>query len=138
MILIERKSKVKEQDLKNITWKQSILMGIGQTFALIPGGSRSGISTIVGMLTGLNKYTAIQYSFLLGLPLLLAAPIYEIYKEYPERVLNISEIIGILIAGIFTFVSLSLLKKFSKEKWLSFFGIYRILLGIFVLVLLLF
>ena len=138
MILIERKSKVKEQDLRNITWKQSLLMGIGQTFALIPGGSRSGISTIVGMLTGLNKYTAIQYSFLLGLPLLLAAPIYEIYKEYPERVLNISEIIGILIAGIFTFVSLSLLKKFSKEKWLSFFGIYRILLGIFVLVLLLF
>jgi len=124
MVLIERKVENKEQDLKSITWKQSLLMGIGQTFALIPGGSRSGISTLVGMLS--------------GLPLLLAVPIYEIYKEYPERVLNISDILGILIAGIFTFISLSLLKKFSKEKWLTFFGIYRILLGIFVLIFLLF
>ncbi|OGC44221.1 hypothetical protein A3J98_02050 [candidate division WS6 bacterium RIFOXYC1_FULL_33_10] len=137
MILVERSKRVEEQDLKSVSWKQSLLMGIGQIFALIPGGSRSGISTILGMLSGLNKYTAIQYSFLLGLPLLIAAPLYSIYKEYPQRVLNGTDILGIVIAGIFTFVSLSLLKRFSKEKWLTLFGIYRILLGIFVLVLLL-
>ncbi len=137
MILVERNKKVEEQDLRNVSWKQSLLMGIGQIFALIPGGSRSGISTIVGILSGLNKYTAIQYSFLLGLPLLLAAPIYSIYKEYPQRILNGTDILGILIAGIFTFLSLSLLKRFSKEKWLTLFGVYRIGLGIFVLILLL-
>lgn len=137
MILVERNKKVEEQDLRNVSWKQSLLMGIGQIFALIPGGSRSGISTIVGILSGLNKYTAIQYSFLLGLPLLLAAPIYSIYKEYPQRILNGTDILGIVIAGIFTFLSLSLLKRFSKEKWLTLFGVYRIGLGIFVLILLL-
>ncbi|MDY0097237.1 MAG: undecaprenyl-diphosphate phosphatase [Candidatus Dojkabacteria bacterium] len=137
MILVERSKKVEEQDLKSVTWKQSLLMGVGQIFALIPGGSRSGISTIVGILSGLNKYTAIQYSFLLGLPLLLAAPIYSIYKEYPQRILNGTGILGIIIAGIFTFLSLSLLKRFSKEKWLTLFGVYRIVLGIFVLILLL-
>ena len=85
MILVERISKKKEINLKDVTLKQSLTMGIAQIFALIPGGSRSGISTVAGILTGLNKYTAIQYFFVLGLPLLLLVPIYEIFKGYPEK-----------------------------------------------------
>lgn len=135
MILMERISKGKEINLREVTLEQSLVMGVAQTFALIPGGSRSGISTMAGILTGLNKYTAIQYSFVLGLPLLLLAPIYEIFKEYPERVLNIYDILGITIAGIFTYISLLLLKRFSKEKWLTFFGIYRVVLGVIIVVL---
>ena len=137
MILIERRVTIKEKELTNITWKQSILMGISQIIAFIPGGSRSGIATIAGMLTGLNKYTAIQYSFLLGLPLLLAAPIYEIFKKYPQRVLNSSDLIGIVVAGVITYLCLFLLEKFSKRSWLTLFGIYRIILGISVLIFLL-
>lgn len=135
MILIERRKEPKEIEFKDITWKQSILMGISQIFALIPGGSRSGISTIVGMIFGLNKYTAIQYSFIIGLPILLATPIYQIIKGYPERILIPSDIIGILIATLFTYFGLVLLKKFSKKKWLTFFGIYRIVLSILILLL---
>lgn len=138
MIWIETKKEIKEQELITVSWKQSLLMGIAQIFALIPGGSRSGISTIVGMFTGLNKYTAIQYSFLLGLPLLLAAPIYQIAKEYPQRVLNITDILGIFIAGIVTYIALLLLQKYSKRKWLTVFGIYRIVIGTIVLLLFLF
>lgn len=138
MILVERSKKVDEQDLREVTWKQSLLMGIGQTIALIPGSSRSGTSAIIGILAGLNKYTAIQYSFLLGLPLLVAAPIYTIIKDAPERTLNISDLIGIVVAFIFTFLSLALLKRFSKDRWLTFFGIYRIILGIVVLLTILF
>jgi len=110
-------------------------MGISQIIAFIPGSSRSGVSTITGMLMGLNKYTAIQYSFLLGLPLLAAAPIYEIIKEYPQRILNIYDIVGIVIAGIISYIGLMILKKFSKNKWLTFFGIYRIILGVFLMFL---
>lgn len=138
MILVERRKEIKEQELITVSWKQSLLMGIAQIFALIPGGSRSGISTIVGMFTGLNKYTAIQYSFLLGLPLLLAAPVYQIVKEYPQRVLNISDILGIFIAGVVTYIALLLLEKYSKKKWLTVFGIYRIIIGIAVLAIILF
>ncbi len=138
MIWIERRKEVKEQELITVSWKQSLLMGIAQIFALIPGGSRSGISTIAGMFTGLNKYTAIQYSFLLGLPILLVAPIYEIVKEYPERVLNISDLLGIFIAGIVTYIALLLLEKYSKQKWLTVFGIYRIVIGLAVLAIFLF
>lgn len=136
MILVERSCKNEEIELRDVTLKQSLTMGLAQIFALIPGGSRSGISTIAGVMSGLNKYTALQYSFILGLPLLLAAPIYEIFKEYPSRILNIYDLTGILIAGIFTYISLYILKKFSKEKWLTFFGTYRILLGILILIFL--
>ncbi len=133
MILIERRKEPSEIEFEEVSWKQSLVMGLSQIFALVPGGSRSGISTIFGMFTGLNKYTAIQYSFLLGLPLLLAAPIYQILKEYPERVLNGKDIFGILIAGIITYLGLILLKKYSKKNWLTFFGVYRIILGIILL-----
>ncbi len=136
MILLEKKKEIAEQDIQTVTWKQSLYMGIGQILALIPGGSRSGITTTVGMLTGLNKYTAIQYSFLLGLPLLFLAPMYEIIKEYPQRSLNLLDILGIIVAGIVTYVALLLLKRFSKKKWLTVFGIYRILLGCIVILLL--
>jgi len=135
MVLIEKRKEPEEKDFKNISWKQSFLMGISQIIAFIPGSSRSGVSTITGMLMGLNKYTAIQYSFLLGLPLLAAAPIYEIIKEYPQRILNIYDIVGIVIAGIISYIGLIILKKFSKNKWLTFFGIYRIILGVFLMFL---
>jgi len=135
MIIIEKRKEPKEINFKDISWKQSVTMGVSQTIAFIPGGSRSGISTITGMLMGLNKYTSIQYSFLLGLPLLLAAPLYEMLKGYPERVPSLYEITGIVIAGIISYIGLILLKKLSKKNWLTFFGIYRIILGIIIIFL---
>lgn len=144
MILLERKTKgKKEVDVKNVTWKQSIMMGISQTFALIPGTSRSGITTISGILGGLDKYTALEYSFISGIPVLLGSSIYSIGKE----ILLIQEPITskicfalIVKIGVVAFVpflvgyiSLLLLNKFKKKKWLTIFGIYRIVLGILVL-----
>ncbi len=136
MIVIERRKTGSVRKLQNISWKQSFVMGVSQILALIPGTSRSGISTIAGILTGLDKYTAIQYSFLLGLPLLLGASLYGIYQGYPERFLNSIDIVGILLTATVTFLALSLLKKFSKKKWLTLFGIYRVILGIILLILL--
>lgn len=137
MIAVEKKYHPKEEELTKISWKQSLAMGISQILAFIPGGSRSGITTITGMIMGINKYTALQYSFLLGLPLLFVAPIYEIVKEYPQRVLNTSDIVGILIAGVITYICLALLQKFRKKNWLTTFGIYRVILGICILIFLL-
>lgn len=137
MIYVEKKYAPKQEELTKISWKQSLVMGISQILAFVPGGSRSGITTITGMVMGLNKYTALQYSFLLGLPILILGPIYEIVKEYPQRVLNTSDILGIAIAGVITYICLTLLQKFSKRNWLTTFGIYRILLGLSILIFLL-
>lgn len=135
MIYLEKRKTSSSTEFKNVTWKQSLTIGLSQIFALIPGTSRSGISTIAGIATGLDKYTAIEYSFLLGLPLLLGASIYGIYHGYPTQVISIMDISGIIITTIVTFFALLLLKKFSKKKWLTFFGIYRVILGILVLLL---
>ena len=145
MILAQNsKDEGKIDDMENITWQQSLLMGFAQAIALIPGTSRSGITTLAGIKLGLNKYTAFEYSLILGLPVLIGAPIWEIYKAIKETgiptVTNISFMnfvnVGIIILVPFVVgcLSLILLKKISRDKWLSMFGIYRIILGIAILV----
>jgi undecaprenyl-diphosphatase len=133
MILIERNMKGNTKDLSKVTWKQSITMGFAQILALIPGTSRSGITTITGILTGVDKYVALQFSFLMGIPLLLGASSYGILKG---ETLSFSsmELLGILLTGIVTFLLLNILKRFSKKNWLTLFGIYRIALGVAVLI----
>jgi undecaprenyl-diphosphatase len=137
MILLERNNhETAEKKVEEVTWKESVIMGIAQSLALIPGTSRSGITTIAGMVLGLNKFTALQYSFLLGLPVLIGASAYELMKETNINSFGIEEILGIITAGIVGYLSILLLKRFKKKSWLTVFGIYRIILGGLLLLLL--
>jgi undecaprenyl-diphosphatase len=130
--------------IENIpTWKM-VVIGVGQSLALIPGTSRSGITTLTGMMVGLEKYTAFKFSFILGIPILLGSSIYEIIISYlgsgqpslltaSMAVLRISP--WVLITFVIGYFSLHLVKRFKKRKWLTVFGIYRILLGLLILLL---
>ena len=134
MILIERKYKdISENHLKKISWKQSLIMGFAQIISLIPGTSRSGVTTIAGVLAGVNKYSALQYSFLLGIPILLGSSGYGIIKYAPEQGFSSIHIIGVLVSALFGYLSLLLLGKIKKKNWLAFFGYYRILLGMILI-----
>jgi len=145
MILMEQKKKDNNgKNLEAISWKQSLSIGISQTLALIPGTSRSGITTITGILVGLDKYTALEYSFILGIPVLLGSSMYGILKEIlmvgelTSTILSVS-VIKITVMAILPFIigyiALILLKKFQKKNWLTCFGMYRIVLGILILLL---
>jgi len=137
MIILEKKKRnVKETRVEEVTLKQSIIMGIAQSLALIPGTSRSGITTIAGMIVGLNKFTALEYSFLLGLPVLIGSSGYELIKEANINSFGIAEILGIITAGVIGYLSLILLQRFKKKNWLTVLGIYRVILGISLLLLL--
>jgi len=139
MIFVERKYKEEEErNLREISWKQSLTMGLAQIISLIPGTSRSGITTIAGILSGVNKFSALQYSFLLGIPILLGTSIFGISKYAPQEGFNTSHIIGIIVSALFAYLTLLLLKNIKKEKWLSIFGYYRIFLGTLLLLFLLF
>ena len=129
---------------ENIPLSKMLLIGLGQTLALIPGTSRSGITTLTGMWCGMDKYSAFNFSFILGIPILLGSTIYEIVKAY----LNISDrsiltgslsivkmIPTILVTFLIGYLALHIVKKFQKKKWLTVFGIYRILIGILILIL---
>jgi len=132
------------EDMEDITWQQSLLMGFAQAVALIPGTSRSGITTLAGMGLGLNKYTAFEYSLVLGLPVLIGAPIWEILKMVKDTgiptmgdvtlVSFVNLAIIILVPFLVGCLSLMILRKISRDKWLSAFGIYRIILGIAILI----
>ncbi len=137
MIILERnKENTVETKVEDVTLKESMIMGIAQSLALIPGTSRSGITTITGMMLGLNKFTALQYSFLLGLPVLIGASAYELMRETNINSFGIEEILGIVTAGVVGYLSILLLKRFKKRNWLTVFGIYRIILGGLLLLLL--
>jgi undecaprenyl-diphosphatase len=133
----------KDTDIENIPLWKMFIIGIGQSLALIPGTSRSGTTTLTGMLLGLDKYTAFNFSFILGIPVILGGSLYEVGKSYlsttdPSMLTASLTIVKILPAIILTFIigyiALLVIKRFKKSKWLTVFGIYRIVIGILILI----
>ncbi|MCD4756602.1 undecaprenyl-diphosphate phosphatase [bacterium] len=129
--------------LEKIPLVKMMPIGIGQTLALIPGISRSGITTLAGMSCGLDKYSALKFSFILGIPLLLGGSLFEIITFYlttDNKSLTTTSLslIKILPAMIVTFIigylALHIIEKFRKKKWLTIFGVYRIVVGILILI----
>ena len=131
-------NKEKTKDIEQINYKQSFIIGIAQAFAIIPGTSRSGSTTVAGVLLGIEKYTAISFSFLLGLPVLIGSFAFEMFKQRDSLagVITVNNGIAIIISFVFGYLSLIILRKISKEKFLTYFGIYRLILGALILFLL--
>ena len=127
-------------DIEQISWKQAFIIGLSQTVALIPGTSRSGITTMTGILLGLDKYTAFEYSFFLSIPVLGGTFVWLFLRNQVDSILRIvgepiipNIIITIFGTLLFSLLTLWVLKKIKRKNWLTFFGIYRICLGILVL-----
>lgn len=124
-------------DLKSVTLRQSLMIGLWQLLALIPGMSRSGMSIIGGMLSGLSREVATQFSFYLALPTLGAATIYTLLRSLDEISGNDLGllILGAVISGIVAGASIAWLLRYVARNNFIPFGIYRILVGILILVL---
>lgn len=139
LIILELKHKGKTykiNSLDEVSYKHAFCIGLIQSLAMIPGTSRSGASIIGGLLLGLNRKVAAEFSFLLAVPTMIIATAYSIYKE-PSILSTTSSLIP-LAAGFITafvvavFVIKFFLKFISKFDFIAF-GIYRILLGILFL-----
>jgi undecaprenyl-diphosphatase len=121
--------------ITNISSKQAILIGFFQSIAIIPGTSRSGATIIGGLMAGLNRKMAAEFSFFLAIPTIFAASIYDLYKNFDS--LNIENMQLILVGLITSFFSAILVIKWfiafvSKNSFVSF-GIYRIVIGLIIL-----
>lgn len=138
MIIIDqkpRKSTIEEVD--NIKPLKAFYIGLFQCLAMIPGVSRSGATIIGGLLLGLNRKTAAEFSFFLAIPTIAAATVFDLYKNFSQLTFSNAEII---LAGLFSaFISAILVIKwfinFVSKNNFVIFGIYRILVGILILVL---
>lgn len=144
------KKAYKINSLNEIGFKEALLIGLFQALAIIPGTSRSGASIIGGLLLGLNRRVAAEFSFLLAIPTIFAATFYDFFKT-PEILHSFfalfsvdknadkSEAIALVIGFIAAFlIALLVIKIFlnfiSKFSFIPF-GIYRIALGIIFLAL---
>ncbi|MFC3868384.1 undecaprenyl-diphosphate phosphatase [Helicobacter equorum] len=139
-LLIEywHKNKVHQtNEVTQISYKQAFLIGLMQCLAMIPGTSRSGATIIGGLLLGLNRRVAAEFSFLLALPTMFAATGYDVYKNL--HILDNTNVSILLIGGVVAFlcaivaikVFLAFVSRFSYVP----FGIYRICIGALFLVL---
>lgn len=119
---------------ENIDWKISILIGLAQGIAAMPGFSRSGWTIATGLFAGLDRTAAARYSFLLSIPIILGASmVYPFVKLDFHEVAgyNWSAIIaGTLVSGIVGYLCIKYFMKFISRFSLAFFGYYCIIAGI--------
>jgi len=139
LIWAERVGK-KNVGLKDMTLRQSQLIGWAQVLALVPGASRSGVTITAGLFAGLNRESAARFSFLLSIPAITAAGLYELAKAMTHAKGLGSNIVSYfaaaIVAGIVAYAVVNWFLRFMKEHTTSGFIIYRIVLGVLLLVLL--
>lgn len=120
---------------ETVDFKTSILMGLAQGLAALPGFSRSGWTIATGLFAGLDRTTAARYSFLLSIPIILGASmVYPFVKIDLHEALtyNWTAIIaGTIVSGIVGYLCIKYFMKFISKFSLAFFGYYCIFAGIF-------
>ena len=138
-ILIERRPRVPSTTkLSRITYKQAILVGAWQILAMIPGTSRSGATIVGGLLCGMSRPCASQFTFFLAIPVMAGASGLKVVKyvlggssfTMPEV---LALIVGCLVAFLVSMAAIRFLMNYVKKHTFTAFGWYRIALGIVVL-----
>ena len=137
LALAEMVAKFKKE-IKDLSIKDSLIIGIAQCFALIPGSSRSGTTITGGLFIGLNREAAARFSFLLSIPAVLASGLLELYESLAflnsSMILNL--IISTIISGISGYIAIDFLLKYLRKNTTFLFIYYRIALGILIIILL--
>jgi undecaprenyl-diphosphatase len=122
-------------NVDDMTWQDALKVGIAQTFALIPGTSRSGATIIGGMLFGLSRKVATEFSFFLAVPTLVAAGAYSLIKN--RALLSADDIgffaVGSLTAFISAFICVRWLLRYIATHDFTVFAWYRIIFGLVIL-----
>jgi undecaprenyl-diphosphatase len=122
--------------LEDITWKQALAVGAAQCLAMVPGTSRSGATIIGGMIAGIERKTATEFSFFLAIPTMFGATVYDLYRH--GAALSGGQTSAILIGFVAAFFSALILVKalllFIARHTYRPFAWYRIALGVVVLV----
>jgi len=123
--------------IEQLTWAQSAGIGVAQSFALLPGISRSGASIVAGLSVDLDHEDAATYSFLLATPVILLASILEIPELFKPGVAigPVETIFGCVLAGLTAYASVAFLTRYFQHNDLRPFGWYCLLAGAAALVL---
>ena len=130
-----QQSAVRIHDVDQMSWKDALKVGLVQCLAMIPGTSRSGATIIGGMLLGLSRRAATDFSFYLAIPTLIGAGAYSLYKE--RALMTVDDLpiftVGLLFSFISAWMCVRWLLRFISTHSFTPFAWYRIAFGIVVL-----
>jgi undecaprenyl-diphosphatase len=130
-----RQHTARVQEVDDMTWLDALKVGFAQSFALIPGTSRSGATIIGGLLFGLSRKAATEFSFFLAVPTLVAAGMYDLYKN--RALLDVHDAgtfaIGMVTSFVAAFLCIRWLLRYIASHDFTIFAWYRIVFGLVVL-----
>ncbi|GAA1573110.1 undecaprenyl-diphosphate phosphatase [Kribbella sancticallisti] len=135
MVAAERLGSQK-RPLTRITLVDSIVMGALQCLALIPGVSRSGATITAGLFLGLDRVAATRMAFLLGIPALVGAAVFELPHALDGSVGLVPVLVGTVVSFVVGYASVAWLIRFVAKHSTEIFAFYRILIGVVILILL--
>lgn len=132
----KRTHQIRIHEIDDLSPFDALKLGLAQTFALIPGTSRSGATIVGGLFFGLSRKAATEFSFFLAIPTLFAASLYDLYKHRDLLHLESDGIdfgIGLIAAFVSALVAVKALLRYISRHNFIVFAWYRIIFGIFVL-----
>lgn len=137
-LLIERRNRTRKariNAISELTWTDAALIGIFQVLALVPGTSRSGATILGGILIGASRDLAAEYTFYLAIPVMFGASLLKLVKfglAFSATQLAVL-LLGMVVAFIISVLAIKFLVGYIKKHDFSAFGVYRIALGLIVL-----
>ncbi len=138
ILLIAENTSKRTKTLEDINWKNSQTIGWAQALALVPGASRSGVTLTAGLFCGLDRESAARFSFLLSIPAITAAGLYKLVKAVKLGGFKgeaTMDVIAAVVAGIVAYAVINWFLGYMKKHNTGIFILYRIALGIVLLLL---
>jgi len=138
ILLVERRTyEGATASIHDLTYKQAISIGFCQCLAMIPGTSRSGATIVGGLLLGASRSVAAEFSFFLAIPTMVGATAYKVMKNGLEFTSHQWTLIAIgsVVAFVVAYAVVAFLMSFIQKHSFSVFGVYRIVIGVIVLLL---
>ncbi|HET9407122.1 MAG TPA: undecaprenyl-diphosphatase UppP [Candidatus Sulfotelmatobacter sp.] len=127
-----------QKPLTRISFVDSLIVGVAQAFALIPGVSRSGSTITAGLFCNMTREAAVRFSFLLSTPIIAGAALvkaHELHKEGLPAGMHAPFLVGILVSAIVGYAAIAWLIRYLQSNSLRLFVIYRIIAGVVVIAL---
>ena len=127
---------VRAQEVEDLTVKDAILIGLIQVLSLIPGTSRSGATIIGAMFLGVSRKAATEFSFFLGIPVIIGAGLLDLYQSYHVFETNQDWVVlavGIIVSFVSALVLIRALVAYVAKRDFTIFAWYRIVSGLIIL-----
>lgn len=130
--MLHKEKETARESIKDISYRKAALIGVAQSVAMIPGVSRSGATILGGLLLNIKRETIVEFSFLLAVPTMLAATVYDLYKSagsFSGGEFNYLAL-GFVVSFVVSWATVKFFLHFVKNHSFVAFGVYRILIAL--------